>query len=75
MDKTISLTDSIYKLVNKHEEIIEIMKKLGFDGMTNRSTINTVGRVMTLQKGARLKNIDINKIVKEFENNGFIVKE
>ncbi len=75
MDKTISLTDSIYKLVNNYEEIIVIMEKLGFDGMTNRSTINTVGRVMTLQKGARLKNIDINKIIKEFENNGFIVKE
>lgn len=75
MEKVISLTDSIYKLVQQHNEVITIMENLGFDGMANKSTIKTVGRVMTLQKGARLKNIDINKIINEFEKHGFKVKE
>lgn len=75
MDKVISLTDSIYNLVNKYEEVIEIMETLGFEGMTNKKTINTVGRIMTLEKGAKFKSIDIKKIRDEFEKNNFIVKE
>ena len=75
MAKVISLSDSIYNLVNKHVEVIKIMEELGFEGMTNRKTINTVGRIMTLQKGAKFKSIDINKIKQEFEKNNFIVEE
>ena len=75
MDKIISLTDSIYNLVKKYNEVIEIMEDLGFEGMTNRNTINTVGRIMTLQKGAKFKNIDIKKIISEFEKHNFIVEE
>ncbi len=75
MEKVISLTDSIYNLVKKYSEIIEIMEDLGFEGMTNKKTINTVGRIMTLEKGAKFKNIDIKIIKDEFENHNFIVKE
>lgn len=75
MSKMISLTDSIYKIVKADEEVIEIMETLGFEGMTNKKTISTVGRIMTLEKGAKFKNIDINIIKDEFEKYGFIVKE
>ena len=75
MEKVISLTDSIYNLVKKYSEVIEIMEDLGFEGMTNKKTINTVGRIMTLEKGAKFKNIDIKIIKDEFENHNFIVKE
>lgn len=75
MEKVISLTDSIYSLVSKYEEVIGIMKTLGFEGMTNKKTINTVGRIMTLKKGAAFKSIDIKKIKDEFEKHNFIVKE
>jgi len=75
MTKIISLSEPIYSLVKKHSEVVKIMEDLGFEGMTNKKTINTVGRIMTLEKGARFKSIDINKIKQEFEKNNFIVKE
>ena len=75
MEKQISLTDSIYNLVNKYDEIVDIMKILGFEGMTNIMTIETVGRMMTLKMGAKFKNIDVKIIKDEFEKHGFIVKE
>lgn len=75
MEKTISLTDSIYNIVKKYEEVIEIMVILGFEGMTNKKTINSVGRIMSLSKGAKFKKIDIKIIKDEFEKHGFIVKE
>ena len=75
MKKVISLTDSIYNIVKEYKEVVEVMEILGFEGMTNKKTISTVGRIMTLEKGARFKNIDINMIKDEFEKHGFIVKE
>lgn len=75
LKKTISLNDSIYNLVNMHNEVVNIMEELGFEGMTNKKTINTVGRIMTLKKGAKFKNIELNKIKELFEKNNFIVEE
>ena len=75
MEKLISLTDSIHNIVKKYEEVITIMEILGFEGMANKNTINTVGRIMTLSKGAKFKNIDVKIIKDEFEKHGFIVKE
>ena len=75
MEKVISLTDSIYNIVSKNEEVIEVMEILGFEGMTNKKTIGSVGRIMSLSKGAKFKNIDIKTIKDEFEKHGFIVKE
>ena len=75
MEKIISLTDSIFNIVNKYEEVVEVMEILGFEGMTNKTTIGTVGRIMTLKKGAQFKNIDVQLIKDEFEKHGFIVKE
>jgi len=75
MKKVISLTDSIYNNVKKYEEVVKIMEILGFEGMTNKATISTVGRIMTLEKGAKFKNIDVKIIKDEFEKHGFIVKE
>ncbi len=75
MEKIISLTDSIYNIVKKYDEVIEVMEILGFEGMTNKVTINTVGKIMTLQKGAKFKNLDIQIVKNEFEKYGFIVKE
>ena len=75
MEKIISLTDSIYNIVKKYDEVIEVMEILGFEGMTNKVTIGTVGKIMTLQKGAKFKNLDIQIVKNEFEKHGFIVKE
>ncbi len=75
MKKVISLNDSIYKLVTTFDEVVEVMENLGFEGMTNKKTINTVGRIMTLKKGAQFRKIDIQILIDEFEKYGFIVKE
>ncbi|MCK5761364.1 MAG: DUF1858 domain-containing protein [Candidatus Izimaplasma sp.] len=75
MKKIIYLTDSIYEIVKKHDGVIEVMESLGFEGMTNKITIGTVGKIMTLKKGAKFKKLDIQKVIEEFEKKGFIVKE
>lgn len=71
MKKIIDLTRPVYELIREHPEIAEIMKNLGFDNIVNPAMLNTVGRIMTIPKGAAMKKIDIAHIEKEFEAHGF----
>lgn len=73
MDKIINLNDTVYEICKKNNEVIEIMRDLGFDGITNPALLNSAGRVMTISKGAKMKKIDLGLIIKEFENRGYTV--
>lgn len=73
MNKIINLNDTVYEICKKNNEVIEIMRDLGFDGITNPALLNTAGRVMTISKGAKMKKIDLDLIIKEFENRGYTV--
>lgn len=71
MNKTISLNETIYELCIKHPEIKDILKNLGFEDIANPIMMNTAGRVMTIPKGAQMKNIDIENIKERLRENGF----
>lgn len=71
MNKTISLNETIYEICTKYPEIKEILRELGFVDIVNPIMMNTAGRVMTIPKGAQMKNIDIEKIKERLKENGF----
>lgn len=75
MSKIIDLNKSVYELYKLYPEIIETMKELGFEDISTPGMINTAGRFMTIQKGAKLKGIDISKIKEAFIQNGFKIIE
>lgn len=75
MKKILDLNRTIYDLVNEYPEVADIMKNLGFEGITNPAMLHTAGRFMTLKKGAVMKNIDLKKIMEAFEEKGFITRE
>ena len=56
---------SIYDLTKEYPEIVEI---------TDPLMISTAGRYMTIPKGASMKKINLDSIIKEFEARGFIIK-
>ena len=71
MNKVISLNETIYELCTKYPEIKDILKDLGFVDIANPIMMNTAGRVMTIPKGAQMKNVDIEMIKEKLEENGF----
>jgi len=75
MEKIIDLTKSIKELAEEYPEVIEIMKHLGFENITNTIMLNTAGRYMTLPKGAKMKHIDLESVKKEFVHRGYLIKE
>jgi len=71
MNKIISLNETVYELCTKYPEIKDILKELGFVDIANPIMMNTAGRVMTIPKGAEMKNIDIETIKEKLKQNGF----
>jgi len=75
----IDLNKSIYDLCKEDPRVIEVMISLGFTDIIKPAMLNTVGKMMTITKGARMKNIDIltikNRFIELGYNRGFEMSE
>lgn len=72
--KVLDIHKSIYDLTKDYSEVAGIMKSLGFEKITDPLMLSTAGRYMTIQKGALMKKINLETILKEFEAKGFTIK-
>lgn len=75
MDKIIDLKDTIQALSKKYPEFPTIMQELGFENIADPKMIATVGRFMTIEKGAAMKKISMDQIRKVFASHGYQIKE
>lgn len=73
MSKILDLSRPVAKLVGEYPEVAEIMSSLGFAEITNKAMLRTVGRLVTIPKGARMKGIDLQTIIRKFQSEGFEV--
>lgn len=73
MANKIDLSKSVYELVNEYPDLISIMKDLGFDKITEPGMLATVGRFMTIQKGAGMKKISMEKVEEILRMHGYEV--
>lgn len=72
--KTIDLTKTVYELACEHDEFIEIMAELGFTEIRKKAMLHSVGKLMTVPKGSKMKKIPMEQIVAAFQEKGFTVK-
>ncbi|HHV98445.1 MAG TPA: DUF1858 domain-containing protein [Clostridiaceae bacterium] len=75
MGTVIDLSKSVYEICKEHPEVVDIMKDLGFENITNPAMLKTAGRFMTIPKGASMKNIPMEKIKEAFAAKGYELKE
>lgn len=73
MGKVIDFSKSVYEICTDNPEVVSIMRNLGFESITNSTALKTVGRFMTIPKGAAMKDISINEIKAVFIAEGFVV--
>lgn len=73
MGKVIDFSKSVYEICKDNPEVVSIMRNLGFESITNSTALKTVGRFMTIPKGAAMKDISINEIKAVFIAEGFVV--
>lgn len=71
--KTIDLQRSIHDLCSEYPEIIGIMQELGFTDIVKPGMLATVGRIMTLPRGAAMRKISLDAIREVLAGHGFQV--
>ena len=71
MNKELDLSRSVYELVKENPELQEILAGLGFLEIKKPAMLNSVAKVMTIPKGAKMKGIPMEKIVMTLMQKGF----
>jgi hypothetical protein len=72
-DKQIKLTKSVYELCSEYPELPNLLATIGFKDIIKPGMLSTMGRFMTIPKGAVAKKIDLNFIIQTLQENGFEV--
>ena len=68
---TIDLNETVYSLCTKHPELIDLLRELGFADITKPGMLQSAGRFMTPVKGAALKHIALDDMVKTLAACGY----
>lgn len=71
MEKQIDLKKSVFELVKTYPELKEVLVELGFKDIVLPGMLETAGRIMTIEKGAKMKQFDIKDIIKKLEDKGY----
>ena len=75
MSKTIDFRKTVLELSQQDPDFLVTMKELGFHDIANPVMLRTAGRFMTLPKGARMKEISMEKVREAFEAKGYQIVE
>lgn len=75
MIKKLDLTKPVHDLVKEFPEVKDIMVSLGFSEIGKTAMLQSVGRVMTIQKGSEIKDIPMEKIITSFKKAGFEIED
>lgn len=71
--KTIHMQKTVHALCTADAELAPILAELGFTEILKPIMLNTVGKVMTIPKGAAMRGIDLGRIIKTLESRGYRV--
>lgn len=71
MAKKLDLNKSVFILTQEYPELIDIMAELGFTEITQKAMRHSIGKMVTIPKGAKMKNIPMMKIVTTLMEHGF----
>lgn len=74
MNQPLDLSRTVFDLTQEYPNLIPILKELGFNEITNPALRHSVGRVMTIPKGAAHKGIPMEKVRTALQEAGFVLE-
>lgn len=69
--KPLDLSRSVYDLVKEYPELQQIMYDLGFTEINKKAMLHSVGKIMTIPKGAKMKGISMLDLISTLTSKGF----
>lgn len=73
MKQEIDLQSSVYDLCRQYPQLQPLLVSIGFEGLKNAALLQTVGRTMTLTKGAKMMKIPLDEVIEKLTLAGFSV--
>ena len=74
MKKSIDFSRSVYELVTEYPELADVMDELGFSEVKKPAMLHSVGKLMTIPKGAKMKGIEMLDVVAALIKTGFAIE-
>lgn len=73
--KKIDANKTVYELIIEYPELKEILVNLGFTPLNNDKMLNTVGRMMSLNNGAKQIQLTQEALNEGLKSAGFVLRE
>lgn len=73
MQRIIDLKRSVYELVTEYPELKDILAEVGFTEIRKSTMLHSVGKMMTLPRGAKMKGIPMEILTGALLSRGFIL--
>lgn len=67
----IDLSKSVNELCKTYPDLVQVLDEIGFHDITKPGMLASVGRFMTIPKGAVAKKIDRSRILEILNKHGF----
>ncbi len=71
MKKKLDLNKSVYELVKEYPELKDLLKELGFAEITKPGMLQSMGRMTTIPKGAKMRGISMMEVVPALMSHGY----
>lgn len=71
---TIDLNIPVAEVLDQHPEVLDLLVELGFTPLANPLMRQTLGRTVSIAQGAKMKGIDLNRIVDCLKWNGYDIE-
>lgn len=70
----INIDQTVYEIVCANPEVKELLIDLGFKPLANPAMFNSVARLTSLRKGAKMIGLEIQELVQALKWNGYEVE-
>lgn len=70
----INLDKTVYELCTMYPDIKTIMSDIGFDNITKPGMLETLGKIMTIPKGCRVKRIHLDDVIQKLNEHGYTIE-
>ena len=71
MAKKLDLNKTVFELTQEYPELVDIMAGLGFTEITKKPMLYSMGKMMTIPKGAKMKKIPMIDVMTTLMGHGF----
>ena len=71
MAKKLDLNKTVFELTQEYPELVDIMAGLGFTEITKKPMLYSMGKMMTIPKGAKMKKIPMIDVMTTLMRHGF----